>query len=393
MKTLAAGSHVEPQAQRASHSARTRPNVVRLPCGKVGIGGIWVSGEDGDEVALGSSDCHSVTKPFNERLDRRDEVAKNDRAALHQLQIENAQVTFWPDGSLIEVGGIEGWSEFEEAGHEGSKEAISTFSWKSRREMRKLLAKVVRGVRPIFVTLTFPRWREVKPREAKEEMRVWLQRLTRQNPTISAVWKLEPQEDGTPHFHLFFWGVSFFPWQSLAVSWAEQVCGERLPRATLAAMPIVRGQWGADLWRLWVWRRVEAGEMSPEWATMAEAATRVEAIRSRNGVKFYAAKYLSKEIVGQQELWEEPGRFWGVHVRALLPISRSVAKMVTQATAKKFARLFRRSVQSRIKGRKLNHVRSVETESHVQWIRALVWSECGSAPPHDFTKGTLEDSE
>jgi hypothetical protein len=193
---------------------------------------------------------------------------------------------------------------------------------------------------------------------------------------LSVLWKLEPQKDGTPHFHLFCWGMEFIPWQHVAADWAEVVSGATLPRP----VPVLRGSAGAALFRAWVARN--AGT-NPVCEKVAGAATKVEAIKSARGVRAYAAKYVSKEV--DAAAWEKPGRFWGIWGRENLPLSRAVVYAVDRAVGCRFARVMRRYLGSQMKGR-VRCVRRLCTEQHLQWLRVLVWAEGFTPPAHDFTR-------
>jgi len=288
-------------------------------------------------------------------------------------------VEFFPDGALLKVEGLPGWSSEGDGEGTGTRKPIAAFTWKQRRAMLELLAKVRVDARPVFVTLTFPRECRATPESAKEAMRVFLQKLTRDNENLSALWKLEPQEDGTPHFHIFLWGLSFIAWQHIAVRWAEVLHNHatKHPEARKwwkapKDYPVRKGSEGAEDFRAWL---EQFGDSI--FAKAASSATKVEAIRERNGVKFYAAKYMAKEV-GQLELWEEPGRFWGVYQREKLPLSRRVPFRVEKRAAVKLSRTMRRYLQS--KGRKCRHVRRLETTSHLVWLKCLAFfDENGSA--------------
>jgi len=89
---------------------------------------------------------------------------------------------------------------------------------------------------------------------------------------------LEYQERGAPHYHIIL-GLTYVPYDYIARIWYEIVG-------------------------------------SGDEAHLA-AGTRVEAIRSRNGVLYYASKYCAK--VSGAPL-EETGRVWGVVGRRHLPV-------------------------------------------------------------------------
>lgn len=99
---------------------------------------------------------------------------------------------------------------------------VAGLSYASKRRLRELvyslqpslISRLVghRLVRPAsFVTLTWPLEdlprNEANPAWAKRCLELWWQRLERRFPEAWAVWVLEFQENGNPHFHLLVrWG-------------------------------------------------------------------------------------------------------------------------------------------------------------------------------------------
>jgi hypothetical protein len=55
--------------------------------------------------------------------------------------------------------------------------------------------------------------------------------LRREFSGCSAIWKLEPQKRGAPHFHLLVWGIAFLHYQRLARRWFE-IVGSNDPRTS-----------------------------------------------------------------------------------------------------------------------------------------------------------------
>jgi hypothetical protein len=92
------------------------------------------------------------------------------------------------------------------------------------------------------------------------------------------VWRLEWQERGAPHYHLLLFNCPFWHHEEVAKAW-HRVTG------------------------------------SPD-AKHLQAGTRIERIRTWNGVIFYASKYLGK--LGDVPAGVEPGRLWGVVNRQAL---------------------------------------------------------------------------
>lgn len=172
----------------------------------------------------------------------------------------------------------------------GARGGIKGFSKQSRKRLLELIACVQREAElPCFVTLTYP---EYYPDvfKAKRDLKVFNQRLMRRFPSAGAIWKLEPQQRGAPHFHLLVWGVhqvDLFSW--VVNNWYE-IAGN------------------GDVNHL----RFHAG-------LIPGTQKCVQKVRSWRGVWSYAAKYLGKtfEVAEWGNLWT--GRFWGVLARENIP--------------------------------------------------------------------------
>jgi hypothetical protein len=192
----------------------------------------------------------------------------------------------------------------------GDRGMITEFSHKSRLRLITLLNRLEfegQDQLPKFMTLTMGDI--VHPRVAKKYLRVFLERIRRWAPGASAVWRLEFQARGAPHFHLIWFGLPFLPFPRLQEMWG-QVIGQDLP------------------------------------------ICRIEAIKTRNGVIYYASKYLAKVDSGHGPASGGPsgdgdvdstlfnyvpylhadgeapgddgrsvGRFWGVFNRSRLPLA------------------------------------------------------------------------
>lgn len=161
---------------------------------------------------------------------------------------------------------------------------VKGFSKASRRRMLRFLQMLdqERAGMPLFVTLTYPRKWPGNPRRWKRDLEAWLKRLKRARPEAWAVWRLEPQRRGAPHYHLLVFGISRLEKEWLSRTWFE----------------VVGSQDERHLW----------------------AGTQVQGVRSWRGVVSYAAKYLAKEVDELPGEWRTGvGRWWGVHQRARAP--------------------------------------------------------------------------
>lgn len=160
-----------------------------------------------------------------------------------------------------------------------------------------------------MITLTYPS-EFVDPRTAKKHLDTWLKRFSRSWPDAALIWKLEPQKRGAPHFHLLVFG------------------DQEIQRAKV---------WVSDSW----YEVVGSGDEKH-----LRAGTKVEKVRSWNGVMSYASKYVGK----LQELpadWTNPGRFWGIHNREAVPIDIDRERVTSEAAV-----ILRRTV------RRMQHARN-----------------------------------
>ncbi len=118
-------------------------------------------------------------------------------------------------------------------------------------------------------------------------------------------------ETGTtaPRFHFLVWGIAFLHHQRLARRWFE-IVGSNDPRHLAAG-------------------------------------TRVEAVRSRNGVMRYASKlYMGKDFE-MPPGWEHVGRFWGIIGRADLPLSACETFVEPLPVMIRFRRIVRRFLRAK----------------------------------------------
>ena len=157
--------------------------------------------------------------------------------------------------------------------------------------------------RPLFLTLTYPRPAPSDRETIKRHLDTFWKRLQRRWPHAGAVWCLEAQADGTPHYHLIVFGVAFMPWAWLAANW-DAIIGN---------------------------------DVTPE----ASASTQVQRVRSRKGAMWYIRKYLAKTEQGEA-LW---GRRWGVLGEESLPrlVVETALELYQFHRLRRWLRAFQRS--------------------------------------------------
>lgn len=190
---------------------------------------------------------------------------------------------------------------------------ITSYSDKARARARAFLAKIPDAdlLKAFMVTLTYPGndcpeaipeaadWKRYKGhlrRFGQEAKRKW---------NASAVWVLEFQKRGAPHYHLLVFGVE----------------GVRLVE-----------------FREWValeWNRIVGGDLKH-----LQAGTQCDLTKSSHGARAYLVKYMTK---GDQALDDVPvGRYWGKVNRPAIPQAEELVEAVTPAQATVAARVARK---------------------------------------------------
>jgi hypothetical protein len=164
----------------------------------------------------------------------------------------------------------------------GTRQKITGFSDRSRRNLREWVHAVKRDAESLFLTLTYHK-ADRTPQAAKEDLDRFCKRLARRFPEAAVIWKMEPQERGVPHFHLLVYNVPFIPVQKIAAVWHD--CTPETSEQHRKA--------GVDLER-----SVQSDD---------------------DKLQAYLCKYMDKTFDTD---WESPGRFWGIRQRSNLPLAR-----------------------------------------------------------------------
>lgn len=198
----------------------------------------------------------------------------------------------------------------------GRRDVIRGMSKGSRSRMMQLFSRLDKNTRPLFVTLTYrAAWSDVAG--SKRDFRTFQKKLFRAFPGAGLIWKLEFQERGAPHFHFFLWGVDL------------QEAREFIPLAWVKST-------GEDLTCL-RWHYGTLGNGNEHC---------VQPVKSWNGVKHYASKYIAKREEHQERL---TGRIWGAVGR--VPYSRIISFKINMADALTFRRNFFRAQNMKRRGR------------------------------------------
>ena len=195
-----------------------------------------------------------------------DESQKEFKKTLDQIEMIKYGLT---DKELAEKRAEQARFAEEQKAKLPKRGRVRTFSKKSRKrildEQQKLNYKHLTDgdkIKAKAITLTFPRCYP-DSFEAKKILQKFFKRITRRFPRSSAIWRLEPQKRGAPHFHILYFRLPYLEKEELAAIWGE-CCG-----------PVYMDYSACD------------GSARPP-------RTRIETVRSCNGCMSYMAKYISK---------------------------------------------------------------------------------------------------
>lgn len=137
-------------------------------------------------------------------------------------------MTITAQGSLVKLtyGGLS--TIRKNAPHRRGK--VSKFSQASRKRLLDLMARLdvknTLKARPaIFITLTYGQ-NFPSPTVTKAHLEAFKKRLLRFAPNCSALWRMEFQTRGAPHYHLLVFNLPYLPKDELARWWHEIVGDE-----------------------------------------------------------------------------------------------------------------------------------------------------------------------
>ena len=221
----------------------------------------------------------------------------------------------------------------------GKRGQVKGFSASSRRRLLYTIGAIRRDAElPNFVTLTYPdKFPTVEV--AKRDLKVFRQRFDRQYPNAGAIWKLEPQQRGAPHYHLLVWGCNTAQLLAWTVKNWYDIAGN------------------GDLNHLYFHSGMLKGSQPC-----------VSKVRSFRGVWAYAAKYLGKtfDVAEWGQKWT--GRFWGVIRRENIPFGALVQVELPYKRVVTLMRYQRRF--SRVKVRQYNSLSTFCDAD--QWVKNLI---------------------
>lgn len=180
--------------------------------------------------------------------------------------------------------------------HPNKRGVITDFSGASRRRMFDLFHRLEIKQKAVFLTLTYGQ-EYPDAKTAKNHLRAFLERVRRWvgNSPTAAIWRMEFQERGAPHFHIVFTGLPYIAKEEIQRAWGE-ICNIQQP------------------------------------------FTRIEMIRSTRKLMNYVSKYIAKVNppadagdsgfnsptylhAYQEKHGQEIGRVWGIFQRQHLPLA------------------------------------------------------------------------
>ena len=184
---------------------------------------------------------------------------------------------------------------------------IKGFSKASRKRMIQQCAKMG-GAVPVFLTLTYGSKYPADPSMWKRHLDSFGKRLVRYDPNLSAIWRLEPQKRGAPHYHLLIYHTN-------------------------GKAPFVPKKWVAKAWSAVLGDYSDANHLA--------AGTRIESLRTSRGAAFYVAKYCAK-LPDDEDFpkeWDRAGRLWGSFNKKCLPVAKQ-HEMLLHSEMEQSATLF-----------------------------------------------------
>lgn len=185
----------------------------------------------------------------------------------------------------------------------GVRGIIREFTSAARKRLMDLMARISYSQldgfrhRAVFLTLTY--LDSPSPLESARQLDVFLKRVRRRFPSASGIWRKELQKRGAIHYHLIIFNIPYWHKSDVQKVWGE-VIGQERP------------------------------------------FTRIEAIRTRNGVFYYVSKYMTKDNddddggsddgersdasgLDNDTYLTAGNRWWGVFNRKNLPLAPAIS--------------------------------------------------------------------
>lgn len=214
---------------------------------------------------------------YTEILQNGEELERSDGLVLCAISHREAKISIFAGMMRVSVRQIRHTTTHQRG-------AIVEFSRKSRKRMLERLACTRNMGKAAFITLTYPASYPDNAAAWKRDLDTFFKRLRRLSATCHAVWRIEPQQRGAPHFHILLFNH---------------------PSTLLRLRRWVRMAWYAV---------VNSGDEKH-----LLAGTQTNKVYDRKHAIAYAAKYAAKPSEGGRrfvtldgEVIENVGKHWGV---------------------------------------------------------------------------------
>jgi len=168
----------------------------------------------------------------------------------------------------------------------GKRGDVRIFTPAARNRLMRKAARI-QADRAVFMTLTYPD-HYPSPFVAKAHLKAFLEVFRRAFPRAAAVWRIEAQQRGAPHFHLLWYNLPYIRWTTV----------ERIWHRIIRAHAPIPGQ-GVDL----------------------------QFCDNPRKVARYISKYIAKTADADpwcsgriySSAYPHVGRHWGIHNKAYIP--------------------------------------------------------------------------
>ena len=267
----------------------------------------------GEIVELGELDRPEGGTREGGCLRERSSLSKPHNSTWHSLtDTLPGTITFWTGGSKIH---ISKHKYVLQGKHKcGIRGNIGDFSQASRRRLIGRMCEISRENLPHFLTLTYGAKYPESSKVWKSHLKRFGQRLKRKFPKMGAIWKLEPQKRGAPHFHLLVWGLGGWEMEIL------QIVAE-------------------------IWHNIagygDIKHLQFHLGLLRDSKPCLSRCKNWKQVMGYVSKYLAKTIEKNED-WENPGRFWGVLHKDCIPWAEMVKHSIEGKNIPAFLRYMRR---------------------------------------------------
>jgi hypothetical protein len=229
----------------------------------------------------------------------------------------------------------------EKLQHGSTRGPITAFSLASRKRLMRKTARIAAS-RAVFMTLTYPA-RFPTARVSKNHLRALLERIRRRYPQASAVWRLEFQKRGAPHFHLLFYNLPYLPFWTLKAWWSDiirEYVDLNRPRVHLKLLTnnqaVLR----------YVSKYVAKAERTGSDPCLFINGSYLHAPSKTARQSFQHIPVTERLCLDLPELSElSPGRFWGVFAGHLLPFAPQVWVTLEQVTGSALPHILARLAQ------------------------------------------------